>query len=412
MSIQERLKEAYERTRSSGPAEVGAYGRFQRRRARSVRTVTAATILVLALAGLAPRLLAGQDRGVVHPPRPVPAAPKLIARLAADGPGGRALAFSADGKTLAVAGDHLITLWDLDRQAVTARLDEGDQVGAVAFAPDGRTLAASAYDRVVLWDLASRRQRASLPMGTFNVAGRLAFSPDGRVLAAGDGGGKLILWDATRRTRLAILSSGIGSINDLAFRADGRSVVVGGMVPTTAAPVWGLRSLTSPGAAASQRCCCVLARGRTPPWRSGLTGRPWPRSAASNTASSCGTSPAAGVWRPWRRGRRSLASCSAAAAVCSRRPVRAAGSPSGTSADAHLSRRCSRLRRSSTQGGSSSSRHGPGPSPTTAGGSRSPTAPAASSYGARRFPSGLRVGLTGHETDGPRAAHRRLAGRP
>jgi WD40 repeat protein len=228
MRIEERLKEAYERV---PPGEAGAYDRFLRRRVRSVRTVTAATILVLALAGLAPRLLGGADRGVVHPPQPVPTAPKLIARLTANGPGGRTLAFSTDGKTLAVGGGHRVTLWDVDRQTVIARLDGPDAVDAVAFTPDGGTLAASVYDSVVLWDLRTRARPASLPMGTFNRADRLAFSPNGRVLAAGGGGGKLILWDVAGGTRLAILSTGIGSIKDLAFRADGRSVVVGGSGP-------------------------------------------------------------------------------------------------------------------------------------------------------------------------------------
>jgi WD40 repeat protein len=238
MRIEERLREAYERTRSSGPAETGAYDRFLRRRARSVRTVTAALILLLALAGLTPRLLAGQDRGVVHPPRPVPAVRTLIARLTEDGTsrprGVSSVAFGPDGNTLAVSYEHRITLWDVDRRSVVAHLDgvQGvDQVTALAFAPDGRTLAASAYDRVVLWDLASRTRLASLPMGTANLAGRLEFSPNGTVLAAGDGGGKLILWDVARRSRLAILPTGIGGINDLAFRADGQSVAVGGRGP-------------------------------------------------------------------------------------------------------------------------------------------------------------------------------------
>jgi WD40 repeat protein len=46
--------------------------------------------------------------------------------LTANGPGGRAVAFSADGKTLAVGGDQRITLWDVDRQAVIASLDGAD----------------------------------------------------------------------------------------------------------------------------------------------------------------------------------------------------------------------------------------------------------------------------------------------
>jgi WD40 repeat protein len=235
MRIEERLREAYERTRSSGPAETGAYDRFLRRRARSVRTVTAALILLLALAGLTPRLLGGQDRGAVHPPKPVPAVRTLIARLTEDGTGRprgvSSVAFHPDGNTLAVSYEHRITLWDVDRRSVIAHLDGGDQVTALAFAPDGRTLAASVYDQVVLWDLASRRRLASLPMGTFNAAGRLEFSRDGTVLAAGDGGGKLILWDVARRSRLAILPTGIGGINDLAVRADGQSVAVGGRGP-------------------------------------------------------------------------------------------------------------------------------------------------------------------------------------
>jgi WD40 repeat protein len=231
MSVQERLREAYERTRSSGPAEAGAYERFLRRRARSVRTVAAAAVvLVLAMAGLAPRPLGGPDRGVVRPPRPapqpVPPAPPLMLRLTADGPQIRAVAFSPDGQTLAVAGRHRISLWNLDRGTRTV-LDtpESPNLGeAVAFAPDGRTLAAAAGARVVLWDLASRTRRASLPLptGMAGSLGPLAFSPDGRVLAAVGDGEILLAWDVARRAQLAIVPTGVSGITDLAFRPNSR----------------------------------------------------------------------------------------------------------------------------------------------------------------------------------------------
>jgi WD40 repeat protein len=237
MNVEQRLKEAYTRTSPPELAGAGAYDRFLRRRARSVRTVAAVAVLVLALAGLAPRLLAGQERGVVRPPqpvppRPVPAAPALVARLNADGPFGRALAFSPDGRTLAVAGRHRISLWNLDRGTRTVLASPEVPFGsdAVAFAPDGRTLAASAGARVVLWDLASRTRRASLPLPTGMVGnlGLLAFSPDGRVLAAANDGGILLIWDVARRAQLAIVPTRISSISDLAFRPNGRIVAVAG----------------------------------------------------------------------------------------------------------------------------------------------------------------------------------------
>ncbi|MFE1554282.1 hypothetical protein ACFW6V_04730 [Streptomyces sp. NPDC058734] len=98
------------------------------------------------------------------------------------------LEFSADGRYYA-AGERAgrVTLWDgsLSRRlGVLTRADLGAaSAGALAFSPDGRTLAVAYHDNVVqLWDLASH-----LPVGSpLPTAGDsvydLAFSPDGATL--------------------------------------------------------------------------------------------------------------------------------------------------------------------------------------------------------------------------------------
>jgi WD40 repeat protein len=69
----------------------------------------------------------------------------------------RTLAFSPDGRLLAVTGrDGAVRLWDVAARRELRRLDGGQgRVGRVAFAPDGRSLAVGGADGTVLvWDVA------------------------------------------------------------------------------------------------------------------------------------------------------------------------------------------------------------------------------------------------------------------
>jgi WD40 repeat protein len=97
---------------------------------------------------------------------------------------GAKVAFSPDGKTLAIAGTHGVLLWDTAKRAVTATLTgAGGSPQAVAFAPDGKTLAAGDHNGVIyLWNLATGD--ATAVTGSVTDWGGLAFSPDGRTLAA------------------------------------------------------------------------------------------------------------------------------------------------------------------------------------------------------------------------------------
>lgn len=75
MSIEQQLREAYDRAASPEPGEAGAYDRFLRRRARQDRAVAVGTsvvlVMVLAAAALVPRVL-GSRREAAGQPRPLP----------------------------------------------------------------------------------------------------------------------------------------------------------------------------------------------------------------------------------------------------------------------------------------------------------------------------------------------------
>ena len=88
-------------------------------------------------------------------------------------------AFSPDGKILASAARHIITLWDVVTGQPIATL-EGPlgRVSHITYSPDGNTLASVSRDRTVrLWDIATNEN-----IETFNGTSYAAFSPDGTML--------------------------------------------------------------------------------------------------------------------------------------------------------------------------------------------------------------------------------------
>jgi WD40 repeat protein len=184
-------------------------------------------------------LLAAPSGAAEPPPRtdlygdPLP--PGAVARMGTlrwrHSEGVLCMAFSTDGKALAVAGfDGPVRLWDVPsgklRAVVPGRY-------AVAFAPDGKTLAVqSRRDGVVLWSADGARQIHVFPgdprVHTLqNLA--LAFSPDGKLLAAaGNPDGAIRLYDTAARKELRRVPAAQPQVADVRFTPDGKALFSAG----------------------------------------------------------------------------------------------------------------------------------------------------------------------------------------
>lgn len=140
------------------------------------------------------------------------------------------LAFSPDGKQLAVTGYHEVLLYSADGKELQARLvGLSERVQSLAFSPDGKLLAVSGGDpgrfgEIQVWDVAKKRLKVSAPL-TFDTLFGLSWSPDGTRIAVGCTDNTVRAVDAATGKQVLQMGTHSDWVLGTAFSRDGQHLL-------------------------------------------------------------------------------------------------------------------------------------------------------------------------------------------
>lgn len=142
------------------------------------------------------------------------------------------VALSRDGKTLAVATDSEVELWDLESRSPVPGFSFGTAT-TLAFSPSTNLLAVAAPNRdgppgIQIWDLDTRKRLKTLARQA--EIRSLSFSPDSRLLATFDGNGTVEIADwisGQVLTNLAVPVSRYTGTGVVAFSPEGSLLAIG-----------------------------------------------------------------------------------------------------------------------------------------------------------------------------------------
>jgi WD40 repeat protein len=139
------------------------------------------------------------------------------------------LAFHPGGNRLAVAGKEIVEIWDVGHRDSPKKIHtlrgHRNWVYSVAFSPDGKWLATGGWDRTIkLWNAESYDEERPTIFGHTGFVYDLVFSPDSLSLASAGEDRKLALWEIPTGRNLATFHGHADIVHAIAFRPDGLEI--------------------------------------------------------------------------------------------------------------------------------------------------------------------------------------------
>jgi WD40 repeat protein len=143
-----------------------------------------------------------------------------------------ALAFDSSGRLMASIGEAgPIKLWDLRKLRVKATLPlpaGPNKVVSLALSPDGKTLAARFDGPIRLWRVATSEELHTLkPQKAWGASP--VFSPDGKLVATGGWDPTVVLWNVRTGKQQAALEDPLQAGIAIAFSPDGKYLATGSL---------------------------------------------------------------------------------------------------------------------------------------------------------------------------------------